>query len=378
MTLYDGTGKGMSVDNTLMGLSFLTASSASLPVAFNPYFEASPSYGTDFGRFSHQLYKDNGNEMYLVARLGSDSSFRGINQVDQSLYADRFLFTGPGYYNGYAYVDSQWGIPASQPNGGQSYTDTYLGNQSASLSGSYATSGDGDMSIAFTERFFTQAGLPLRWENTINGARIGEANARFSDGTSATNAPRALFYGGWYNFMNYNDVYEWLPGSVACDLNSASTFGTQALKKGATAAAYVVAELYLSGHQRPQILFYYLTKGFTFAEAAALATPYIRWMNTNEGDPLYAPFSPSRIPVKDISAPVILNGYPKLSTDAKTGAATLAMVIDDSIEPEVVNAVSSTDPPRRMAAKLFLRVTRALCQSPCRGRRARPTIIGLR
>src|SRR5262249_28660799 len=154
--------------------------------------------------------------------------------------------------------------------------------------------------------------FPLKWENTTNGLVIGSPGAMFSDGTSASRATRALFYGGWYNYSRYNDVWEWLPGSVVCDLSSASTFGTEALRHGASAASYILSEPYLAGHQRPNILLYYLLHGFSFAEASTLATPTMGWMPINEGDPLYTPLG-SNPRIKDTFVPVLAAGYPKIS-----------------------------------------------------------------
>jgi len=127
--LYDGTGRGLSIDSALMGINLLSATTSAIESGQNPYFEPSPSFGGDKGHFDHSLYKYRNGEMYLVARLGSDSSLRGINQVDQSLYAERYLSSSSGYYSGNAYLDTQWGIPYPQPNYGQSYTDSYLSAQ---------------------------------------------------------------------------------------------------------------------------------------------------------------------------------------------------------------------------------------------------------
>ena len=203
--------------------------------------------------------------------------------------------------------------------------------------GDYTLVGNADMNIAYAEHWVTAAGFPLKWENTTDAVVIGGAGAMFSDGTSALSAPRALFYGGWYNFDHYNNVYQWLAGSIACDLNSAPYFGTQALLHGASAASYVVSEPYLNGHQRPEILYYYILKGYDFAEASALATPFIGWMAVNEGDPLYAPNQP-KTPVVDTTAPILEAGYPQATVSAATGITTVNLPINDIQGPEVVAA----------------------------------------
>jgi len=336
--VYDGINQIRSVDSSLMGLNLLTsASTSAITMSLNPYQAGPPLFSPDKGHFSHNAYKYNNTEIYLVTRLGSDSSLRGITQVDQGLYAERYLYPSPGYYYGNAYVDSQWGIPTS-PGAATRYTDAYLGAQTAVQSGAYWTTFAAiDMNIAYSEHYFAAAGFPLKWENSTATARIGDSGASFDDGSTALSAPRALFYGGWYNFDHYNDVYEWLPGSVAIDLNSASFFGTQALKHGATAASYVIAEPGGGGHQRPSILHYYILNGYSFAEASALATPFMGFVGINEGDPLYAPMK-VKTPLVDTAAPVLMAGYPQERPASLTGTGTIVCLIDDSQGPKVVVA----------------------------------------
>ncbi len=332
--VYDGSNTALSVDSALMGLfSLPSASNGTISKGVNPYFDTAPGFDASPGHFSHSAYNYNGTPMYLVTRLGSDSSLRGIDQVDQSLYAGRYVYPQAGYYYGNAYVDSLYGVSGTATP----YTDAFLSSQTAVQEGLYDTAIDADMNIAYAEHYAIAAGFPLKWENTTTALSIGDAGATFSDGSSALSAPQALFYGGWYNFDKYNNVFGWLPGSVACDLNSASYFGIQALHHGATAAAYVVSEPYLDGHQRPNILYYYLLNGYTFAEASALATPYIGWMGINEGDPLYAPMG-TKSPVIDTQAPVLSSGYPKLTVNQATGNTAMSILVNNTPEPEVVTA----------------------------------------
>src|SRR5208282_5633534 len=80
-----------------------------------------------------------------------------------------------------------------------------------------------DQAVAYGEHWVAASGLVLKWENSGNSDQsIGQAGQVYSDGTLAMTAPRALLYGGWYNYERYNDVWDWLPGSVACDLDSGS------------------------------------------------------------------------------------------------------------------------------------------------------------
>ena len=60
--------------------------------------------------------------------------------------------------------------------------------------------------------------------------------------------------------------------------------------KGITATGGAVAEPFLSWYCRGDRFVETLTKGYTFAEAAYIATPTLNWMMCYVGDPLYVPF----------------------------------------------------------------------------------------
>jgi hypothetical protein len=327
-----------------MMLNYLDPNKNNIAPKNNPYFEPTPTVGTDLGHFDHKVHKLAGTlDIYMVSRISN------MDQIDHALYADRFLFPQQGYYNGFVYIDSEYGQGG---NGDKPrFTDEYLVSQPAARSGNFAVSeAEADMNIAYAEHFVLRSGFPLKWENTTNAARIGDPEASFSDGTSARTAPRALFYGGWYNYNNYNDVWEWLPGSVACDLNSGSKFGQEALRHGASAASYVISEPYRNGHPRPNVLLYYLLNGYSFAEASTLATPTMGWMAINEGDPLYTPTAPvlvtpnpesPRAMVKDTSAPSLAAGYPMIAAGPEPNDRVIQLLINDKAEPEL--AVAQVD-----------------------------------
>lgn len=335
----NAAGAPVSVDNSLMMLGALDANTDNIALQNNPYFKPTPTVGTDLGHFDHSKYKIGTSELYLVSRISS------IDQVDQVIYAERFLSPLDGYYHGYVYVDSEYG------QGGNGnvplYTDEYLAAQPRARSGNFGTTElEADMNIAFAEHYVRQSGFPLKWENTTNGLVIGQAGAKFSDGTSALTAPRALFYVGWYNYQRYTDVWEWLPGSVVCDLNSGPTFATEALHRGASAASYVIGEPYRTGHPRPNVLLYYLLNGYSFAEASALATPTVGWMTVNQGDPLYIPVAPilvtptsefPKTPIRDIFAPA-LSGPPVVRAGPEADDRIIRIELSDKPEPELAVA----------------------------------------
>jgi uncharacterized protein (TIGR03790 family) len=337
------TPQSTSVDNTIMGLNRLNGSGTDIYQNVNPYFEPTPTFGTDVGHFDHAQHQFGGTAMYLVSRIDGPGVIRCLELVDQARYGDRYVSPLAGYYNGNAYVDSGKGQP-----GGLKYTDAYLASLPEVQNGYFYSYADADKNMAFAERFVTTSGFPLKWENTVWDQEIGEAGTQFHDGTSAATAPRALFYGGWYNFNRYLDVYEWLPGSVACDLNSNSldgrwirsatstSFGVEALRRGCTAVCGVLNEPYLNGHQRPQVLLHYMFKGYNFAEASILSTPNIAWQEINIGDPLYAPMRVKSI-VKDTLAP-ILEASPTVTNGITAADRNISFAVSDVSEPEVVRA----------------------------------------
>src|SRR5262249_23077348 len=93
-----------SVYKLLMMVRYLDPKMDNISITANPYFEPTPTFGADLGHFDHRLYKFMGTyDIYLVSRITR------IEEIDQSLYADRFLLPQTGYYNGSIYVDSQYG-----------------------------------------------------------------------------------------------------------------------------------------------------------------------------------------------------------------------------------------------------------------------------
>jgi uncharacterized protein (TIGR03790 family) len=335
MAVADAQNNSVSIDNALMVLDYWDAANDTLSWLFNPYFEPTPGFPPDVGHFDHASYTFSNHAVYLVTRLDGPRGPSGaMDLVDQSLYAERYLFPQGGSYQGTVYVDARFGP----------YTDAMLSSNSDVVSGNYNSYASADVNMAYAEHYVGSSGFPLKWETT--GANIGAMGAMFTDGTTATSAPNAFLYGGWYNYNNYNDAWGWLPGSVACDLDSDSlyywhvrasppaSFGPSALYRGASAVSGVVGEPYVNGHPRPNILLYYLLNGFSFAEASALSTPSIGWMPIHIGDPLYAPMRPKPMAL-DSTAPA-LQGSQAVSVSA--GSATIRFTVANTPEPEVAMA----------------------------------------
>ena len=352
-TVYLPSGQTASVDNLLMGINYWASDGSNVGWSGNPYFDPAPGFDAAPGHFDPSAVSFNGTTMYLVTRLdGPNGAAGAMEEVDQAIYADQYLSASPGCYQGGVYIDSRYG-----ENGGATpFTDAFLATNSSVTSGDYSSYGTADLCMAWGEHAALASGLPVRWENTTNAIQIGQSGATYSDGSSALTAPHAILYGGWYNYGTYHDVWGWLPGSVACDLDSDSldqgslrtptsgAFGPSALARGASCVCGVLTEPYLTGHQRPNVLLYYMLQGYSFAEAAALSTPTIAWQDITIGDPLYAPFR-SKTPDIDATPPQPDCGYPQVVVGAQPTDRTIAVVLAEPANaPEVAQATVSYGP----------------------------------
>jgi len=265
----------------------------------NPYYENAPGIPPDLGHFNHS-YTSSGQPIWLVSRLDGLDAQASKDLVEGALYGERHLSPQPGFYSGIGYVDTRF----------KQYTDLEL-QQGYPFGYNSYTRADAAMAMG---KFFVQAsGYPLAWENTALDLEIGEAGATFHHDKPALLAPKALFYGGWYNYGRYLDVWTWLPGSAAVDLNSNSLQGvripyqqaflSQAFQRGLCCGTGCIAEPYLNGHPQPEKFLYFLLNGYPFAEAAMLSNPVLSWVNLAIGDPLYTPTKAGRIPIVDVTPP---------------------------------------------------------------------------
>ena len=350
------SSSNVSFDNYLMNFGYKstvsTGSNNVYATTFSPYYHKNPTFSADKERFDHDLYKYSSRNVFMVSRLdgpGGTSNFEygslqsSMEIVDQAMYADKYLTTqaGPGQFTGIGYVDTRY----------SRYTDSVLAQHSDVHAGLYWDYDDCDKNIGWCERHLDEAGFDFGWENTSTSYRIGQAKALWTDNTPATHAPNALWYAGWYNYGTYIDAFDWLPGSFGCDLNSDSlnasrirnttggSWGPTALYNGITCVAGVVAEPYTTGSPRSHTLLYYLLlRGYTYAEAAMLSCYHIGgWMEIYIGDPLYQPMRPGKdLGVADVTAPVIADGYPFVMDGPQSGDWTVAVMVKDDPNPEVV------------------------------------------
>ncbi len=328
---YLDTNRTRGVDNMLYVPGLLDSADGHLThggLINYVYGESSPSVGSDKGHFrGTETY--GGKRLFLVTRLdGIDVEYsKGL--VDKALYAEKYIISDSGYYNGIGYVDSRF----------SEYPDSILLSRYPFGYNSYAQV---DSSIAFGKFFIENSFFKLKWEPYET--EIGESLAMFSDGSPADSAPNALWYGGWYNYNRYQDRWEWIPGAAACDLNSNSgnnirnsdtqPFLANAFKRGLTCGAGVVAEPFTIGHARPEVFLYYILSGYNFAEASCLSEQRFMWMGIYIGDPIYNPLK-SKLLEKDTIPPP----HPEILLHSHDDTAIVSIEIPTSVEfPELVKA----------------------------------------
>ena len=261
------------------------------------YFDPDPTIGTDPGRFDPAVHRRQGLRTYLVSRIDGLDLHHSMELVDFALYGDAYLSPQPGYYSGNAYCDTRYGA--------------YTWAELAGYPFGHDSFADADKDMAYGRQWLEQPGFPLKWEPY--GTEIGEPGAQFEDGSSALTAPNALWYEGWYNYNKYLDVWDWMVGSAACDLNSNSiarfrqvdpgTFLGQALQRGLTCGPGCIAEPFLNGHPYPEVFTYYLLNGYPFGDAARISDPKAKWTQIYMGDPLYQPMRVGKTALLDTQAP---------------------------------------------------------------------------
>ena len=126
------------------------------------------------------------------------------------------------------------------------------------------------------------------WGSTDPSRRARTSGARFlpgaigamfvsTDARTFAEPPAAWTIGDWEQRTSY---FAGSPQSLTGDL----------VRDGITGAAGHVAEPYLDGSVRPQILFPAYAAGFNLAEAFYLSIPSLSWQTVVVGDPLCAPF----------------------------------------------------------------------------------------
>ncbi len=285
----------------------------------NPYYLAR-------GHFS----RANGNRGYLVTRLDGplaspDDKFYNRNtdhrddplqylknMVDFAIWAERNAPRLPGK----GYFDRRYKTPWAFFPG----------------IGDYFINGAYDCSAA------------LGYESILdtNPELIGTV-PRNSGGSKPLFCDEALWYAGWYAHF-YRDVFEWNRGAIGFHLESwtAQNIRTQAkyrgrpgwlwvpgmIRAGVTATMGAVHEPQLGGLPRIDWFFRYFFHGFSFAEAAYMASPFAAGQIAMFGDPLYNPFRNKRL---DHGPPTITLTSPKPGQTARGTKVLVEGILDDPI-----------------------------------------------
>jgi hypothetical protein len=340
-----------SVDSAISELWQVTSSAVpACYVALNSiggYSAAGPTFETDRPNFTHAgtMMTDCTTflpgppfpyDMYLVSRLDGPNGVLGaLGLVDEGRWGDVYISSQTGGYSGNIYVNTS-----------NEQTLSYLQSQTDVQEGLFQNYGDVTNNINMTVYYPNALDFPIKW-NPIAGpsGNLLPFAGTFTDGSTTEAAPKAMMYVGWYGQLP--STFTFLDGMVYCDFNSFSLQGfregqyipydTQvaALAQGATGVTGTINEPETTGHPRPNVLVYYLLKGYSWAEASNLSTQQTGWMQVNIGDPMYTPFDPAKSFVQDTSSPTLEAGYPIISTT--TTSATFTVTVNDSPEPEVIH-----------------------------------------
>jgi uncharacterized protein (TIGR03790 family) len=262
------TGTGASVDSELV-LLYRRMSGVSVPLEGplpNPYFlgdtpvaQAKP--------FTHQAH-----DIFLVTRLDGftvDDVIGLIDRASAPVAAGRFLLDEKASWQD---KGNEWLKAAADRLGAMGLasrvtletTSRVLADESDVMG--YYSWGSNDPAI--TRRHFAFKFVP------------GAIAATFvsSDGRTFTEPPESWTPANTWD--NPKTFYAGSPQSLVGDL----------IREGATGVAGHVAEPYLDGTIRPNILFPAYASGFNLVESFYLAMPYVSWQTVVIGDPLCAPF----------------------------------------------------------------------------------------
>jgi uncharacterized protein (TIGR03790 family) len=276
------TGTTASVDSELTML-YRRLTGVSSPLAGpvpNPYFLDSRPI-SEARPFTHRAH-----DIFLVARLDGFTVEDAIALIDRS--------NAPST-SGRIVLDQRSGANAS--------ADRWLAEAAARLT----ASGHGDR---------------VMLENTPRAARgvdgvLGYYSWGFNDPENRVRRVGMQFLPGALaaTFSSHDartflaPQSDWVPPSNALEKNkwfagSPQTLAGDLINEGVTGLAANVAEPYLDGAVRPDILFPAYVAGFNLVEAFYLALPHLSWQTVVIGDPLCAPFRKIVLARKAIEDPM--------------------------------------------------------------------------
>ena len=247
-----------------------------LEPSWNPYYSEALSadgvYPT--GMPIADWRESTGTTFYLVGRLDGPSPEIVHRMIDEALLFEESPPTGP------AWVDRGWK------------------ERSDDVVASYASV---EWDLTRLVQVFEAAGFETYLEETE--VEVGTL--------PAPQKGEALYYGGWYSFNNYNDVWTWRPGAIslhfdscsACNPRGGPNWSANVLERGALATMGAVAEPYVIGLMEYDQFYRHFFSGYSFIEAAYMATPVSEWMATYLGDPLYRPYGTEPLLLPDWQPP---------------------------------------------------------------------------
>lgn len=271
----DGTGASVDSELTLLYRKMLRTP---VPVAGrvpNPYFAQARTLPAINERFTHRRA-----DIYLVTRLDAFSEAEVIRLIDRAAApasSGKIVLDQRGTGD----AGDRWLEQASDALGALGRkgevllerTTTVVKNEPNVLG--YYSWGSNDP--AFKDRRLNLGFVP------------GSIAATFvsTDGRTFHEPPADWRPGSWDNRASF---YAGSSQSLIGDL----------LREGVTAAAAHVAEPFLDGTIRPQVLFPAYVSGLNVAEAFYSAMPYLSWQTVVIGDPLCAPFRQGALSREDI------------------------------------------------------------------------------
>ena len=256
----DGTSASVDSELTLLYQRLTGQTVTVIGRRDNPYYlgDRSLELAFPFSRTRH--------EMYLVSRLD------GFSVADVKALVDRSVKPST---EGRVLLDQRFG--ADDRSG-----DQWLSEAADRLG-----------SVGQSARVLIDATrAPLSTADPVIGYFSWGSNdaAHLKRSTGLKFSPGAI--GGMYVSTDARTFREpaaaWVPDGVNA-VNGQSLVG-DLIREGLTGVSGQVAEPFLDGIVRPQVLFPAYLSGFTVVESFYLATPYVSWQNIVIGDPLCAPF----------------------------------------------------------------------------------------
>jgi uncharacterized protein (TIGR03790 family) len=168
------------------------------------------------------------------------------------------------------------------------------------------------------------------WGSNDPGIRRRQLGLRFVPGALAT-----MFVSTDARTMQ-EPPESWLPGDggnpKGSFAGSSQSLTGDLIREGITGVAGHVAEPFLDGAIRPDILFPAYVAGFNLVESFYLAMPYLSWQAVVFGDPLCAPFRTDKVLTREQAAPDLdaETELPKYLSARRLASVTAANVPADA------------------------------------------------